>query len=170
MAIVDSPDRDRSLHFTKLCQRDFYVALPATHRLAGRSQLDPQDVLHEPQIVFNYDVNKSFMEWASGAPADQNVVCTVDTAQVALDLVKAGVGIAFIPDKCAVRRPGIRFVPLRNWHQALYMCVLHDKWLDPPIWDFVEIIVKAMRVRPSELPEANPSPDTLAGTAAANAK
>ena len=29
MAIVDSTDRDRSLHFRMLTQRDFYVALPA---------------------------------------------------------------------------------------------------------------------------------------------
>ena len=37
------------------------------------------------------------------------------------------------------------FVPLENWHQALYMCILYDKWLEPPIWSFVELLVKAMR-------------------------
>ena len=41
--------------------------------------------------------------------------------------------------------PGIAYVPLRNWHQALYMCILYDKWLEPPVWDFIEIIVKAFR-------------------------
>lgn len=145
MAIVDSTDRDRSLHFRKLNQRDFYVALPQDHPLAERESIDPQEVVHEPQVVFNYNVAKSFKEWTTGAPTDESVICTVDTVQSALDLVEAGVGIAFIPDKCVQAQSGVRFVPLKNWHQALYMCILYDKWLEPPIWDFVEIIVKAVR-------------------------
>ena len=90
-------------------------------------------------------MSKSFKEWASGTPADENVICTVDTVQAALALVAAGIGIAFIPDKCILPYPGVRFVPMKNWHQALYMCILYDKWLEPPVWDFVEIIVKAVR-------------------------
>ena len=145
MAIVDSTDRDRSLHFRKLNHRDFYIAFPADHPLANNTSVEPQDVVHEPQIVFNYNVGKSFKEWATGTPADENVLCTVDTAQSALDLVAAGVGIAFIPDKCVQTRSDIRFVPLKNWHQALYMCIYYDKWLEPPVWDFVELLVKSIR-------------------------
>lgn len=145
MAIVDSTDRDRSLHFRMLKQREFYVAFPIHHPLANNSFIEPQDVVHEPQIVFNYNVGKSFKEWASGAPTDESVLCTVDTAHSALDLVAAGVGIAFIPNQCIQDRPDVRYVPLRNWHQALYMCILYDKWLEPPIWDFVELLVKSIR-------------------------
>ena len=25
------------------------------------------------------------------------------------------------------------------------MCILYDKWLEPPLWGFVELLVKAMR-------------------------
>ena len=145
MALVDSTDRDRSLHFRQLCQRNLYVALPETHPLANQKVLEPRTVLHEPQIVFNYNVSKSFKEWATGAPSDENVICTVDTVQAALDLVAAGIGIAFVPDQCVRTCPGVCLVPLKNWHQALYMCILYDKWLEPPVWDFVEIIVKALR-------------------------
>ena len=53
MAIVDSTDRDRSLHFRMLKQREFYVAFPIHHPLANNSFIEPQDVVHEPQIVFN---------------------------------------------------------------------------------------------------------------------
>ena len=73
------------------------------------------------------------------------MLCTVNTAQAALDLVAAGVGTAFVPDKCVQPRPDIRFVPMKNWHQALYMCILYDKWLEPPVWDFVEIVVRSIR-------------------------
>ena len=145
MAIVDSTDRDRSLHFRKLMERNFFVALPEGHPLAACPVIEPHAVVHEPQVVFNYNVGKSFKEWTTGAPSDESVICTVDTAQSALDLVAAGVGIAFIADQCVQPRPGIRFIPLKNWHQALYMCILYDKWLEPPVWDFVELIVKAVR-------------------------
>ena len=145
MAIVDSTDRDRSLHFRKLNQRDFYAAVPLNHPLAERESIGPQEIIHEPQVVFNYNVEKSFKEWTTGAPADESVICTVDTAQSALDLVAAGVGIAFIPDTCLQERPGIRFIPMENWHQALYMCIYYDKWLEPLVWEFVELLVSTLR-------------------------
>ena len=145
MAIVDSTDRDRSLHFRKLMERDFFVAMPEEHPLAENAFIDPNEVVHETQVVFNYNVGKSFKEWTTGTPADESVICTVDTAQSALDLVAAHIGIAFIPEQCIQPRAGIRYIPLRNWHQALYMCILYDKWLEPPVWDFVEMIVREVR-------------------------
>ena len=145
MAIVDSTDRDRSLHFRKLNQRNIYAAIPISHPLAGNDSIDPQDIIREPQIVFNYNVDKSFKEWTTGAPLDECVICTVNTVQSALDLVAANVGVAFIPDTCVREQPGIRFIPMRNWHQALYMCIYYDKWLEPPVWDFVELLVSSLR-------------------------
>lgn len=147
MAILDSTDRDRSLHFRKLYERDYFVALPAAHPLADRTSIDPREVVLEPQVVFNYNVAKSFKEWASGAPSDEAVICTVDTSRAALDLVAAGIGITFIPKECVENHPGVRYVPLHNWHQALYMCILYDKWLEPPVWDFIEHVVKGFRAR-----------------------
>ena len=56
MAIIDSTDRDRSLHFRKLYERDYFVALPSAHPLADRAFINPQEVVQEPQVVFNYNV------------------------------------------------------------------------------------------------------------------
>ncbi len=151
MAIVDSTNRDRSLHFRKLNQRNIFAALPQTHPLAEQETVDPQQIIHEPQIVFNYNVDHSFKEWTTGAPADENVICTVDTAQSALDLVAAGMGIAFVPDTCVHSRPGVRFIPIKNWHQALYMCIYYDKWLEPPVWEFVELLVNTIRHSSDEI-------------------
>lgn len=145
MAIVDTTSRDRSLHFRKLGQRDLFIAMPLDHPLSGQEWVEPQSVVYEPQIVFNYDVNNSFGQWASGAPMDESVICTVNTAQAALDLVAAGVGIAFIPEECVQRRDDVHYAKLRNWHEALYMCIYYDKWLEPPVWDFVEQVVKVTR-------------------------
>ena len=145
MAIVDTTNRDRSLHFRKLGQRNFYAALPAEHPLTDEDLLFPHQLSREPQIVFNYDIENSFGQWASGTVGDERIVCTVNTAQAALDLVAAGVGICVISEDCLPGREDVCCVPIKNWHQALYMCILYDKWLEPPIWDFVEKLVKAIR-------------------------
>ena len=145
MAIVDTTDRDRSLHFRKLLQRSFCAALPASHPLAGSDSILPQQLSQEPQIVFNYDIENSFGQWASGVPVEERIICTVNTAQSALDLVSAGVGVCVIPEDCVHPRENVRFVPMKNWHQALYMCILYDKWLEPPVWAFVEELVKVLR-------------------------
>ncbi len=144
-AIVDTTNRDRSLHFRRLGQRDFCVALPTDHFLAECAHILPQQLAREPQIVFNYDMENSFSLWASGLPGDEKVVCTVNTAQAALDLVAAGVGVCVIPNDCLHQRKGVRYVPMENWHQALYMCILYDKWLEPPVWNFVEQLVSVIR-------------------------
>lgn len=145
MAIVDTTDRDRNLHFRKLGERDFSVALPVGHPLADRTALDPRDVMELPQIVYNYDLEDSFDQWASGTVTDEHIVCKVNTVQTALELVCAGMGVAVVPDECTYPREGIRYVPLKNWHQALYMCILYDKWLQPLIWDFCELVIRSLR-------------------------
>ena len=145
MAIVDMTDRDRTLHFRKLCHRNFRAALPREHPLSGSAFLTPQQLSQQPQIVFNYNIENSFGQWASGIPADEHIVCTVNTAQAALDLVAAGVGICVVSDDCVQPLENVRFVPIENWHQALYMCILYDKWLEPPVWNFVERLVKVIR-------------------------
>jgi DNA-binding transcriptional LysR family regulator len=145
MAIVDTTNRDRSLHFRKLCQRDFCVAVPAGHPLAALEQVTPQQIAGEPQIVFNQDVENSFSQWAVGTADEEHIVGAVNTAQAALDLVAAGLGICVLSSECIQDREDVVFLPLKNRHQALYMCILYDKWLEPPVWDFVEIVVKSIR-------------------------
>lgn len=144
MAIVDTTARDPSFHFRRLYNCDIYVAMYASHPLADREVLQPHEVIRLPQVVFNYDVGNSFQEWASGAPTDENVICQVNTAELALDLVEAGTGIAFIPDNCLRDRENIRYIPLNNWHQELYMCILYDKWLEPILWNFREKLINSI--------------------------
>lgn len=145
MAIVDSTSRDPSFHFRILCKKDLYIAFHKDHPLANRESIKPDEVILLPQIVFNYDISNSFNEWAKGTSVDENVICQVNTAQAALDMVESGIGIAFIPESCVSERENVRYVPLKNWHQAIYMCILYDKWLEPPIWQFRENIMKAFR-------------------------
>ena len=34
-------------------------------------------------------------------------------------------------------------------HSSMTMCILYDKWLEPPVWDFIEGIVKILRSKKS---------------------
>ena len=146
MALVDTTNRDRSLHFRKLCQQNFYVALPANHPFAHRESLMYQDLQGQPQVAFHYDAESTFEQWAAGST--EKAVCAVNTAQTALGLVETGFGFCFLPESCIQPRENVTYVPLQNWHQALYMCILYDKWLEPPVWGFCERLVKAIRNQP----------------------
>ena len=157
MAIVDTTNRDRSLHFRKLCQRNFCVALPTAHALADREFLLPQQISREPQVVFDNGMENSFGLWASGAYGEEHAVCTVNTAQAALELVAAGVGVCLLSEECVCSREDIRFVPVKNWYQAQYMCILYDKWLEPPVWGFVEKLVKEIRSLERDRETENPT-------------
>ena len=90
-------------------------------------------------------MERSFEQWASGNVGDERIVCTVNTAQAALDLVAANVGVCIIPKDAIQDREDILYTPLQNWHQAMYMCILYDKWLEPPVWNFVEQLVSTIR-------------------------
>ena len=146
MALVDTTNRDRSLHFRKLCQQSFYVALPADHPFASRKSLMYQDLQDQPQVSFHHDAESTFEQWASGK--ERKTVCAVNTAQSALSLVASGFGFCFLPASCVQDREDVVFIPLQNWHQALYMCILYDKWLEPPVWGFCERLVKMLRSQP----------------------
>ena len=156
MAIVDTTNRDRSLHFRKLGQKNFVTALPKGHPLGKQPFLVANQLTEEAQVVFNYDVENSFGQWASGVSPEEHIVCTVNTAQAALDLVAAGVGICVISEDCIQSRKDVIFVPMKNWYQALYMCILYDKWLEPPIWGFVDDLVKTIRRQERESTAATP--------------
>ena len=150
MAIVDTTNRDRSLHFRKLGQRELCVAIPKGHPLAENAFLEPHQLAGHPQVVFNYNMESSFTQWAIGGGEEERVIGTVNTAQAAIELVAAGAGVCVMNAQCAQNREDVCFLPLHNWHQALYMCILYDKWLEPLIWDLVENLVKAVRKAQSE--------------------
>jgi len=54
-------------------------------------------------------------------------------------------GVTVIPKDCRIDQPNITYVPLKNRHQALYAAILYNRWLDPPIWTFVEQVIETVR-------------------------
>ena len=145
VAIVDVTSRDRSLHFRKLRQRSFYVAIPEGHALAEKQTIAVSDLTEYPQIGFSHSMDHNFEDWASRPEIPQHFVCQVNTVSSALSLVSEQLGVAIIPGECIVPTDGVTFRPLTNRHQALYSCIVYDRWLNPPVWDFVEKIIQSSR-------------------------
>ena len=149
LAIVDVTSRDRSLHFRKLRQRNFYMAAPSDHPLAEKQKVTVSDLAAFPQIGFSHSMDHNFENWASHPDVRQNFICQVNTVSSALELVTAGLGITIIPEECIQPADDVVYIPLQNRHQALYSCILYDRWLSPPIWDFVERIIKSASEQPA---------------------
>ena len=146
MAIVDVTSRDRSLHFHKLRQRSFYVAVPMGHPLTGQKSVHVADLTSYPQIGFSHSMDRNFEDWASHPDVRQNFICQVNTVSSALELVSAGLGVTTIPGECLSPVDGIVYILLENRHQALYSCIVYDRWLTPPVWEFVEQVIKSVRI------------------------
>ena len=146
MAIVDVTSRDRSLHFHKLRQRSFYVAVPMGHPLAGQKSVCVADLINYPQIGFSHSMDRNFEDWASHPDIRQNFICQVNTVSSALELVSAGLGVTTIPGECLSPVDGIVYILLENRHQALYSCIVYDRWLTPPVWEFVEQVIKSVQI------------------------
>lgn len=142
MAIVDVSSRDRSLHFRKLRERELCVALPAGHPLCAEKELTLSQLSPYPQIGYGKTMEDSFEDWASHPDARTRYLCHVNTAAAAITLVGAGVGIAVLPAECTLPDEAVRYLPLKQQKQDLYLCFLYNRWLDPPIWQFAEQLTK----------------------------
>lgn len=145
MAIVDVTSRDRSLHFRKLRQRSFFVAVSAGHPLAEKESVRVDELSDYPQIGFSHSMDRNFEDWANHPDHRRNFICQVNTVSAALTLVSAGLGITTVPGECIAPVEGLVYIPLENRHQALYSCIVYDRWLSPPVWDFVDKVIKSAR-------------------------
>ncbi|MBE6956941.1 MAG: LysR family transcriptional regulator [Ruminococcaceae bacterium] len=145
MAVVDEQDTDRSLYFRRLCQRELYAAMPLSHPLADSDAVEYSAIAQDPQITFNYDMSHSFEQWAAGTQQAKYTVCTVNTAQAAMALVAAGMGVALVPEEYAKPQRNVICVPLEDRRQILYLCSVRDRWIDPIIWRFGQQLTLAIR-------------------------
>ncbi len=144
VAIVDISSRDRNLFFQHLGSRDLCVAMPKDHPLSGHAALTTDQLSEYPQI--GLDHSKDHLdEWSTPPDDKSSYSCQINTVAGALDLVRAGLGIAVIPQESQLERPDIVYIPLKNRHQALYATILYNRWLDPPIWNFVKQAINTVR-------------------------
>lgn len=120
IAFCRPPDlRDPRLVFRTLFHETAVVALPGSHRLADRPQIEIADLAEEPLIVpdrrsrpHSHDLTMSLFLKA-GLTA--RVAQIAEEKQTIVNLVAAGTGLAIVPRWTArLRVEGVRFIPLAN--------------------------------------------------------
>jgi DNA-binding transcriptional LysR family regulator len=112
---------------------DIVLAVPVTHRWAGRQQADLHEAAREPFVGFKKESSfrETTDELCRRAGFVPNVVCEADESKVVIDLVRSGLGIALLPASLVdqdetVRRVHIRRPPARRtyyltWKQDRYV-------------------------------------------------
>ena len=100
MVISSDPEDLPGVTFEPLFDYHPLLAVPATHRLAGRAHAEPGDLAHETLIAYpmdraRLDVFSHFLDPAGVVPA---AVREVELTDVILMLVASGRGVAVLPD------------------------------------------------------------------------
>ncbi len=118
LAFCRPPDvRDKRLIFRTLFFETAVVALPETHRLAGKRAISISDLADEPLIVpdrrsrpHSHDLTiKLFVDVGLTARIAQ----VAEEKQTIVNLVAAGTGLAIVPRWTSrFQAPGVAFVPL----------------------------------------------------------
>jgi DNA-binding transcriptional LysR family regulator len=119
VVIAHRPDddagwRDTGLRVVPLLREPLDVAVPAGHRLAGRREVRPADLVDEDWIAVKvgFPVAQVLDAVAAGSGALPRIVHRINDFNVVESLVAAGHGISLLPRHTAGRRPGVRLVPL----------------------------------------------------------
>jgi DNA-binding transcriptional LysR family regulator len=119
VVIAHRPDddagwRDTGLRVVPLLREPLDVAVPAGHRLAGRAEVRPADLVDEDWIAVKvgFPVAQLLDAVAAGSGAQPHVAHRINDFGVVEALVAGGHGIALLPRYTAGRRPGVRLVPL----------------------------------------------------------
>lgn len=97
--ILPADDQYRDISFRHLAYDEFILALPPSHRLAGKPTIDLAEVAEE-KFIFHPATDRMFflcMEACVNAGFHPNIVCESNHSPTCLSLISAGMGIGFFP-------------------------------------------------------------------------
>ena len=108
---------DPAIRSELLQQEQIVIALPATHRLAANDHLALADLANDPFVAFETRRSRLaeyLLQLCTQAGFTPQVSHQVTEAQTLLALVKAGFGVALLPESTASMAPqGVVFKPLK---------------------------------------------------------
>lgn len=116
-----------------LLTEEIVLAVPSTHRLAGRQRIHLSEVANDPFISLEpgysfREITDAFCREAGFIP---NIVCEGDEPAAISGLVRAGLGVAFIPIDAKrelppltllhIEEPVCQWTPHLVWHEKHYL-------------------------------------------------
>ncbi len=101
------PVEDARLHYRTILEDDHLVALPKGHRLSGRSKITLQDLANEalimPSPILNRALHGKLMATCLAGGLVPRVIQHADNEHTLLNMVAAGMGVAFVNTSCRKR-------------------------------------------------------------------
>ncbi|MCU1726920.1 LysR family transcriptional regulator [Pseudomonas sp. 7P_10.2_Bac1] len=118
---------DEAFDYQAVRNEPLVVVLPAGHALCGRKQVDFTDLADSPFILFEagFALNAKIMAACERKGVVPRVTARSGQIDFIVDLVAAGLGVAFLPRMLALKhqQASIALVPLdephTDWHLAL---------------------------------------------------
>ncbi|WP_248925107.1 LysR family transcriptional regulator [Paenibacillus hamazuiensis] len=136
------PLEGHGIRSASVLKEEVYLAVPAGHRLAGRSSISLKEIADEPFIGYKEGVlfqqmNDAFFREAGIAP---RFVCRVDEPSAIAKLVQAGLGVALIGGCGKDPSAMLTTVPIEHpvckrdfqifWHDKRYLSLAARKFRD----------------------------------------
>ncbi|UHA74666.1 LysR family transcriptional regulator [Paenibacillus sp. 481] len=112
---------------------EMVLAVPPTHRLAGRSRIRLSEVANDPFINLKagYSFRKITDECCHRAGFIPNIICEGDEPAAISSLVRAGLGVAFLPiaakreipplNLLHIEEPACQWTPHLVWREKQYL-------------------------------------------------
>ncbi|MDP7723286.1 LysR family transcriptional regulator [Mycobacterium sp. TY814] len=162
VGLLRGPVDDPSLTIRPLVDDPLAAVVCDDHALAGRRQIEPALLAHEPMILWTRaaaattygDVIEVFRRYDIEPP----IVDEVPRIQTILALVASGAGIALLPTSFAnLSRAGVRFIRLRGQlpHRPLALA-WRAAGQSPSVRGFLDVAVAAVPQYLDDLREHNP--------------
>jgi len=105
---------DDGVHFHPMLRQQLCLAVPATHRVAGRSSVSLQAVVDEPFIAFSQgaDLRRTTDRLLSDAAVEPEVAFESMEIDTVVGLISAGLGIGVLPYPTNLLPNGPTYVPI----------------------------------------------------------
>jgi len=125
---------------------DIVLAVPAGHRWSGRREVDLREAAGEPFVGFKREHPFRSMtdELCRSAGFLPKTVCEADETPVVAGLVRAGLGVALLPESAAEEDDALRHVHIREPAacRTYYLAWREDRYASKAAAAFREFIIR----------------------------
>lgn len=126
LAIARWRIQPEGVDFRPIAEEHYVIAVPSSHRLAGRKRVAMADLRDEEFVALPADpgssVRDAMVELSKEAGFSPNIVQSGPDSWTVMALVAAGVGVTFTLDTAVanVMQTGISVIPLKEGRKATY--------------------------------------------------
>ncbi|MFT4106355.1 MAG: LysR family transcriptional regulator [Lacrimispora sp.] len=147
LSIFFLPATHPEIHCEPLLVEEIFLAVPPSHPLAGRKSIDLKEVAHEHFIGVTTDsefweITNRFCQEAGFTP---NIAFEIESLDIIINLVNAGLGIAFLPAYWPRGNPMEPPVQLHikspSCQRTIWLSWLKERYATETIRDFREFII-----------------------------